>query len=99
MAEPILYGAAYGSSSRRVLLALEEKGVDYRLEVVDFLKRGMPPEQLACHPLAKVPAFEHDGFRLNETGAIVHYRDEVFYGDEAFAGPTMQPAEAAIASA
>ncbi len=40
----------------------------------------MPPEQLARHPFAKVPAFEHDGFRPYETGAIVHYRDEVFPG-------------------
>ncbi|MCZ6524462.1 MAG: glutathione S-transferase family protein [Alphaproteobacteria bacterium] len=86
MAEPIVYGAAYSTYSRSVLLALEEKGVAYRFEVVDFLKRGMPPEQLARHPFAKVPAFEHDGFRLYETSAIIRYVDEVF------AGPPLQPA-------
>jgi glutathione S-transferase len=34
-----------------------------------------------------VPAFEHDGFKLYETGAIARYIDEVF------PGPKLQPAD------
>src|SRR5581483_1415270 len=33
---------------------------------------------LARHPFGKVPAFEHDGFTLYETQAIMRYVDEAF---------------------
>ncbi len=46
------------------------------------------PEYLARQPFAKVPAFEHDGFRIYETSAIMRYVDE------AFDGPALQPADA-----
>ncbi len=84
MADPILYGPGYSTYTRSARLALEEKGVAYRLEEVDFLN-GMPPEQLARHPFSKVPAFEHDGFSLYEVCAIGRYVDE------AFPGPKLQP--------
>jgi glutathione S-transferase len=35
---------------------------------------------LARHPFGKVPAFEHDGFALYETQAIMRYIDERFPG-------------------
>jgi len=44
-------------------------------------------EEFVRQPFAKVPAFEHDGFELYETGAIMHYVDETF------AGPSLQPGE------
>ncbi len=86
MAEPIVFGAAYSVYLRAVRLALEEKGVPYRLEEVDIFADGGPPEDyLARHPFARIPAFEHDGFRLYETNAISHYVDE------AFDGPPLMP--------
>jgi glutathione S-transferase len=86
MAEPIVFGAAYSVYVRAVRLALEEKGVDYRLEEVDIFAEGGPPAGYAArHPFARIPAFEHDGFRLFETNAISHYVDEVF------AGPPLMP--------
>jgi glutathione S-transferase len=87
MADPILYGPGYSTYVRSTRLALEEKGVHYRLQEVDFLKDGMPAEQLARHPFGKVPAFEHDDFRLYEAFAICRYVDE------AFPGPKLQPAD------
>ena len=88
MGEPIVYGAAYSVYVRAVRLALEEKGVAYRLVEVDvFAPGGAPAEHLARHPFGKIPAFEHDGFRLYEAGAITRYVDE------AFQGPPLQPAE------
>ncbi|TIV91960.1 MAG: glutathione S-transferase family protein, partial [Mesorhizobium sp.] len=42
---------------------------------------------LEHHPFGRIPAFEHDGFRLFETGAIARYVDE------AFDGPALQPAD------
>jgi len=38
-------------------------------------------------PFGKVPAFEHDGFALFETAAILRYVDE------AFPGPALQPVD------
>ena len=85
MADPILYGPNYSTYTRTARLALAEKGVAYRFEEVDFMQGGMPAEQLARHPFAKVPAFEHDGFGLYEVCAIERYVDE------AFPGPALQP--------
>jgi glutathione S-transferase len=42
---------------------------------------------LSRHPFGKVPAFEHDGFALYETQAIMRYIDE------AFAATPLQPIE------
>ena len=72
MSEPIVFGAAYSVYVRIVRLALEEKGVAYRLEEVDIFAEGGPPaDHLARHPFARIPAFEHEGFALFETAAIV----------------------------
>ncbi len=88
MTEPIVFGAAYSVYVRAVRLALAEKGVPYRLEEVDiFAEGGPPPGYLERHPFARIPAFEHDGFRLHETTAIS------LYIDEAFAGPPLMPAD------
>ena len=88
MAEPIVFGAAYSVYLRAVRLALEEKGVAYRLEEIDIFAEGGPPaDYLARHPFARIPAFEHDGFRLYETNAIGHYVDE------AFPGPPLMPSD------
>ncbi len=86
MGQPIVHGAAYSVYVRAVRLALDEKGVDYRLDEVDvFAQDGPPPEHLARHPFGKIPAFEHDGFLLYESGAITRYVDE------AFPGPALMP--------
>jgi glutathione S-transferase len=88
MSDPIVFGAAYSVYVRSVRLALEEKGVTYRLEEVDVFAPGGPPSgYLERHPFGRIPAFEHEGFRLYESGAIGRYVDE------AFPGPALQPAE------
>lgn len=88
MVDPIIYGPAYSTYTRTVRLAHEEKGVAYRLVEVDLFKGETgQPAHLARHPFGKIPAYEHDGFALYETGAIVRYVDEVF------PGPKLQPAD------
>jgi glutathione S-transferase len=84
----IVHGARYSVYTRIVRLTLEEKGVAYRLVEVDiFAPEGPPAGYAARHPFGRIPAFEHDGFRLFETGAITRYIDE------AFSGPPLQPTE------
>ena len=89
MANPILYGADYSVYVRIARMALEEKGVGYELVPLDiFAAEGIPAWYMEHHPFGRIPAFEHDGFRLFETSAIARYVDE------AFDGPTLQPADA-----
>jgi glutathione S-transferase len=86
MSEPTLHGAAYSVYVRAARLALVEKGVAYRLVEIDIFADGGPPEEyVRRHPFRRIPAFEHDGFRLYETGAITRYVDE------AFEGPALMP--------
>ena len=86
MTKPILYGADYSVYVRIARLTLAEKGVGYELVPLDiFAAEGIPAWYLERHPFGRIPAFEHDGFRLFETSAIARYVDE------AFDGPVLQP--------
>jgi len=77
MARPIVYGPAGSTYVWSVRLALAEKGVAHDLVEVPFGAHREAPH-LARQPFAKVPAFEHDGFALYETQAILRYVDEGF---------------------
>jgi len=84
---PIVFGTAYSVYVRAVRLALHEKGVAYdQVDVDVFAASGLPAAHLARHPFGRIPAFEHDGFRLYESTAIERYIDT------AFDGPPLQPA-------
>lgn len=88
MTDPIVFvfGTTYSVYTRIVRLALEEKGVAYRLEEIDiFADDGPPADYDERHPFLRIPAFEHNGFRLYESGAIARYIDE------AFPGPALTP--------
>jgi glutathione S-transferase len=82
--EPHLFGASYGVYVRIVRLALAEKGVAYRL-VDDISLPSDLSDHASQHPFGRIPAFEHDGFRLYDTSAITRYVDE------GFVGPALQP--------
>jgi glutathione S-transferase len=77
MGRPIVYGPAGSTYVWSVRLALAEKGVAHQLVDVPFGKHREEPH-LSRHPFAKLPAFEHDGFALYETQAILRYIDEGF---------------------
>src|SRR6476646_12279537 len=77
MGRPIVYGPAGSTYVWSARLALAEKGVAHELVEVGFGKHREEPH-LSRHPFAKVPAFEHDGFALYETQAILRYIDEGF---------------------
>ena len=75
MAHPIVYGPAGSTYVWSARLALAEKGVTHELVDVRFGAQREEPH-LERQPFAKVPAFEHDGFALYETQAIMRYVDE-----------------------
>ncbi|HET7883908.1 MAG TPA: glutathione S-transferase N-terminal domain-containing protein [Acetobacteraceae bacterium] len=65
MSQPLVFGATYSVYVRIVRLALAEKRVPYRLHEVDiFAPSGPPADYQGRHPFGRIPAFEHDGFRL-----------------------------------
>jgi glutathione S-transferase len=71
---------------RAALLTLEEKGAEYELApmALGTLKQQ---QHLSRHPFGRIPAFEHDGWLLYETQAIMRYVDAVV------PGPRLQPEE------
>ena len=78
-------GSPFG---RAVMATLEEKGPPFRLARL----APKSPEHLALHPFGRIPVFEHDGFRLYETQAILRYLDRVL------ADPALTPGEARAAA-
>jgi glutathione S-transferase len=84
MGHPIVYGPAVSTYVWSARLALAEKGVTHELVEVRFGQHRQEPH-LSRQPFAKIPAFEHDGFALYETQAIMRYVDE------RFAGTPLQP--------
>jgi glutathione S-transferase len=86
MPEFIVHGVPGSPYVRAALLSLEEKGADYRLAAMQFGTLKQEPH-LSRHPFGRIPAFEHNGWKLYETQAIMRYVDAVA------PGPALQPAE------
>ena len=86
MAEPILYGFQASTYVNIVRLVLSHKEIPFQFRDLESVMGT--PEHLALHPFNRVPVFEHDGFRVYETIAIVTYIED------AFDGPRLQPAAA-----
>jgi glutathione S-transferase len=76
MSGMIVYGIPGSPYVRAALLALEEKGAAYELAAMAFGTTKQQPH-LSRHPFGRIPAFEHDGWMLYETRAIMRYVDAV----------------------
>jgi len=88
MAKPTLYGHPNSPYVRTARMTLHEKGVDYEFAVLTLAEVGSP-EHRQRHPFGKMPAMQHGDLTVFETEAICRYVDE------AFPGPSLQPATAA----
>jgi glutathione S-transferase len=87
MSTIIVHGIPGSPYVRMPLLACEEKGVAWRLAPMSFGGSTKAPEHLARHPFGRIPAIEHDDFKLYEAQAIIRYIDQ------AFDGPSLMPAD------
>lgn len=85
MSEVIFYGVPQSSYVRTARMTCGEKGVQHKLEPVDF--GGEAYREL--HPWSKIPSMRHGDLVLYETSAICRYIDE------AFDGPALQPSDPA----
>src|SRR5713101_1271551 len=80
----IIHGVPGSPYVRAALLTLEEKGAEYELAAMQPGTLKQQPH-LSRHPFSRIPAFEHDGWMLYETQAIMRYVDTVV------PGPRLQP--------
>jgi glutathione S-transferase len=81
MATPIVYGTDFSTYVRTARMAFEEKPAQYQLVDVSVIRgEHKQPAHMARNPFGTVPAFEHDGLKLYETGAIIRYVDQVYPG-------------------
>ncbi|ROT93655.1 glutathione S-transferase family protein [Marinobacter sp. R17] len=79
------------SRARIVRWMLEETGVPYRQELLEYGTTMKSPEYLAINPMGKVPAIVHQGQIVTECAAICAYLAEAFPE----AGLAPQPSERA----
>ena len=76
MTDFVIHGIPGSPYVRAPLLALEEKGLPWRLAAVP-MGGHRAPEYRAIHPFHKIPTLDHGTFRLYETRAILNYLDRV----------------------
>jgi glutathione S-transferase len=83
-----LYHAEPASNSLKVLLCLEEKGIDFLSHVIDIQAfQQHEPEFLEINPDGQVPVLVHDGVVITESTVINEYLDQVF------PQPALRPAD------
>jgi glutathione S-transferase len=82
----VVHGVPGSPYVRAALLVLEEKRVPYHFAAMAF-GTTKTTEHLARHAFGRIPAFEHDGWPLYETQAILRYVDAVV------PAPALQPSE------
>lgn len=72
----------WGSGSApcwRVMAALEEKGLEYTSEKIDFSSKGhKTPEVLKLNPRGQVPVFKDGDVLVNESLAAIQYLEEAY---------------------
>lgn len=76
MPELEIIGAPQSTFVRTTRMALEEKGVPYKLTPA----RPHSPEVDCIHPFGKIPVMRHGNFTLFESRAIIAYVDRIFDG-------------------
>jgi glutathione S-transferase len=67
-----------GARSLRPLWALEELGLDYKLEMLPFPPRVFAKEFLGINPLGTIPFFVDGPVKMTESSAICQYLVEKF---------------------
>ncbi|WP_296611994.1 glutathione S-transferase family protein [Sphingomonas sp.] len=77
MTDFVIHGIPGSPYVRAPLLALEEKGLSWRLDSLPMGGNRAPEYKARLHPFAKIPVLDHGDFRLYETRAILDYIDQI----------------------
>ena len=86
MSDELVFFTNPMSRGRIVRWMLEETGVPYRTEVLEYGSSMKSPEFLAINPMGKVPAIVHEGRVISESAAICAYLADA-YPDAGLAPP------------
>jgi glutathione S-transferase len=78
MSEELVFYTNPMSRGRMARWMLEETGVPYRTEILEYGKSMKAAEYLAVNPLGKVPAIRHGAEVVTETAAICAYLADAF---------------------
>jgi glutathione S-transferase len=78
MAAELVFYTNPMSRARTVRGMLEEIGVPYRTEMLEFGTTMKSPEYLAVNPMGKVPAIRHGDAVVTESAAICAYLADAF---------------------
>jgi glutathione S-transferase len=70
----VLYGINLSTFTRKVRLALAEKGIGYRLEPAPM---GSPKVR-ELNPLGRIPVYEADGVAIPDSTVIIAYLERVY---------------------
>ena len=74
-----LYKAGNSICTQKVLMTLNEKGLDFDVHEINLFKNEQyDPEYLKLNPKGVVPTLDHDGSIVIESTLICEYLDEVF---------------------
>src|ERR671923_979464 len=74
-----LYTFPASSNSRKVRIALIEKGLEFERINVDLSKREQKnPEYLKIHPFGQVPALDDEGFIIYDSTIINEYLEDEY---------------------
>ncbi|WP_323846153.1 glutathione S-transferase family protein [Microbulbifer magnicolonia] len=78
MSQELIFYTNPQSRGRIVRWMLEEVGVPYKTELLEYGGSMKSPEYLSINPMGKVPAIVHSGNVVTECAAICAYLAEVF---------------------
>lgn len=78
MSDELVFYTNPMSRGRIVRWMLEEVGVPYRTEILEYAASMKSPEYLAINPMGKVPAIRHGDTVVTEGGAICAYLADAF---------------------
>lgn len=74
-----LYTFPLSTNSRKVRIALLEKGLEFERVNVDLAKREQKnPEYLKIHPFGQVPALDDEGFIVYDSTVINEYLEDEY---------------------
>jgi glutathione S-transferase len=74
-----LYHSPLSSNSRKVRIALIEKGLEFERILVDLSKKEQKnPEYLKIHPFGQVPALDDEGFIVYDSTIINEYLEDEY---------------------
>ena len=74
-----LYTFPLSTNSRKVRIALLEKGLEFERINVDLTKREQKnPDYLKIHPFGQVPALDDEGFVIYDSTVINEYLDDEY---------------------